>query len=238
MADSTQPDLNTQIENWRLALASSPGLNAGDLEEMETHLRDTIADLERRGLAADEAFLVARRRLGGCEAIQKEFEKSNPSRVWADRMFWAIGFVLVSAVVNSILGFVLGALTAGLALLTNSPVGLSAAKITLNMAGSAVIFWFMAHSIARGNSLFQRLCNAATHNLGLSILVLTATVILALASANLVNQVIYFKFPPSEIGKYSIYTSIGALIQQAVVFGVMIVAARSIRSKQAPSVAD
>jgi len=236
MADSTQPDLNKQIENWRLALASSPGLSAGDLEEMEAHLRDAIAELESKGLSTDEAFLVARKRLGGCEEIQKEFEKSNPSRVWADRMFWAIGFVLVSDIVSSLFTIVLDVSMAGAALFTHSPIGLSAGKIALNMAGSAALFWFMAQSIARGNSLFQRLCNAGTRNLGLSVFALAAVILMTMVSACMVPVVIALKLPQPEMGKYIFYTNIGLMVQPVILYGVMIVAARSIRSKQVPAV--
>lgn len=64
MEEPTQFNLNETLSRWRDRMAASPALGAGDLEELEAHLRDSIAALEAKGLSAYEASLVARSRLG------------------------------------------------------------------------------------------------------------------------------------------------------------------------------
>ena len=42
-------DLETAIRQWKKALAANPGLEDGQRAELETCLREAIADLVRRG---------------------------------------------------------------------------------------------------------------------------------------------------------------------------------------------
>ncbi|HXT11196.1 MAG TPA: permease prefix domain 1-containing protein [Candidatus Angelobacter sp.] len=72
MADQTAFDLNRAIQTWRDNLANSPAFRRENLNELESHLRDSIAALQTRGLSAEEGFLIATRRLGqGREIIEK-----------------------------------------------------------------------------------------------------------------------------------------------------------------------
>jgi hypothetical protein len=52
------------------------------MEELEAHLRDQIADLDAAGLAADEAFLVAVKRMGTLDELSREFARENGGRLW------------------------------------------------------------------------------------------------------------------------------------------------------------
>ena len=49
---------------------------------MEGHLRDQIVELEEAGLAPDEAFLIAVRRMGSTDAVSSEFAKEHSDRLW------------------------------------------------------------------------------------------------------------------------------------------------------------
>ena len=51
--------IEPQIAEWRAYIGSAPGVNGRDVDELEDHLRQQIADLHEVGLAEDEAFLVA-----------------------------------------------------------------------------------------------------------------------------------------------------------------------------------
>lgn len=52
--------------------ANSLASGSENLNELESHLRDSIATLQTRGLSAEEGFLIATRRLGqGQEIIEK-----------------------------------------------------------------------------------------------------------------------------------------------------------------------
>ena len=39
-------DLETQIAEWRTYVAKSPAINGHDVDELESHLREQIADLD------------------------------------------------------------------------------------------------------------------------------------------------------------------------------------------------
>jgi hypothetical protein len=103
MENATSFDLNRAIHSWRETLAQSPAFRGENLDELESHLRDSAAALETRGLSPEEAFLVAARRMGASSALEPEFGKVNGSAIWLDRLFWMlIGF--------QVWGFISGAI--------------------------------------------------------------------------------------------------------------------------------
>ena len=53
-----------------------------DVEELEGHLRDQLAALTEAGLAAEEAFLVAVKRMGSLDALSREFARAHSERLW------------------------------------------------------------------------------------------------------------------------------------------------------------
>src|SRR5919204_5089982 len=71
-----------QIAEWRAYVASAPGVNGRDVDELEDHLRQQIADLNAVGLAADEAFLVAVKRMGEVDVLSREFAREHSGRLW------------------------------------------------------------------------------------------------------------------------------------------------------------
>src|SRR4051812_36254152 len=100
--------LEESIAAWRAEITAQDPLRTAGLDEITTHLRDTFADLRTRGLADEEAFHLARRRVGGAEIVE-EFAKVHPDAVWAERGRWMLFGVLAVAVFWSILSL-LGAL--------------------------------------------------------------------------------------------------------------------------------
>ena len=74
--------LEAQIEQWRSYLGRRRAIHAVDVEELEDHLRDQIATLVNAGLAPDEAFLVAVKRMGAQDAIANEFAREHSERLW------------------------------------------------------------------------------------------------------------------------------------------------------------
>jgi hypothetical protein len=75
-------DLETQIAGWRAHVAGSLALDGHDLEELEAHLRDQIAELDTAGLTSDEAFLIAVKRMGDVDALSREFAREHSGRLW------------------------------------------------------------------------------------------------------------------------------------------------------------
>jgi len=74
--------LELQIAEWRSFVGRQPAVGGRDMEELETHLRDQVADLNAAGLADDEAFLVAVKRMGGLDVLSREFAREHSGRLW------------------------------------------------------------------------------------------------------------------------------------------------------------
>ena len=70
------------IGEWRTAVRGNKAVDESDAAELESHLRDAMADLEGAGLTADEAFLIAVRRVGAVDALTAEFAREHSDRLW------------------------------------------------------------------------------------------------------------------------------------------------------------
>ena len=81
-AFADHPPLEEQISQWRLYLRRRRAINGPDVEELEGHLRDQVAALTNAGLAGDEAFLVAVKRMGSLDALSREFAREHSERLW------------------------------------------------------------------------------------------------------------------------------------------------------------
>src|SRR5437667_2634710 len=74
--------LEEQITQWREYLRRRQALHGADVEELEVHLRDQLLALTEAGLAGDEAFLVAVKRMGSLDALSREFARAHSERLW------------------------------------------------------------------------------------------------------------------------------------------------------------
>ena len=74
--------VESQIAEWRAYVANAPAVNGNDVDELEDHLRHQIAELSAAGLTADEAFLVAVKRMGELNAVSREFAREHSGRLW------------------------------------------------------------------------------------------------------------------------------------------------------------
>jgi hypothetical protein len=75
-------DLEGQIAEWRAYMHRRRELNFTDAEELEDHLRSRIAELTEAGLRADEAFLIAVKRMGSLDELSREFAREHSERLW------------------------------------------------------------------------------------------------------------------------------------------------------------
>jgi hypothetical protein len=71
-----------QIARWRSYLGRRQAIHSVDVAELEDHLREQIAVLADAGLAPDEAFLVAVKRMGDLDALSREFAREHSDRLW------------------------------------------------------------------------------------------------------------------------------------------------------------
>ena len=74
--------LEEQIAHWRRYLHRRRAIHGRDVEELEGHLRDQVVALTDAGLAADEAFLIAVKRMGSLDALSREFASEHSERLW------------------------------------------------------------------------------------------------------------------------------------------------------------
>jgi len=74
--------LEEQIDQWRSYLRRRQAIHSVDVAELEDHLREQVAGLVDAGLATDEAFLVAVKRMGNLDALSREFAREHSDRLW------------------------------------------------------------------------------------------------------------------------------------------------------------
>src|SRR5262245_49492462 len=74
--------LEEQIGRWRSYLHRRQAIQSADISELEDHLREQITTLSAAGLSADEAFLVAVKRMGELDALSREFAREHSERLW------------------------------------------------------------------------------------------------------------------------------------------------------------
>lgn len=74
--------LEEQIDQWRSYLSRRQAVHSVDVAELEDHLREQVAGLVEAGLATDEAFLVAVKRMGALDDLSREFAREHSERLW------------------------------------------------------------------------------------------------------------------------------------------------------------
>jgi hypothetical protein len=74
--------LEQQIDQWRHYLRRRQAIHPVDVAELEDHLREQVAGLVEAGLAPDEAFLVAVKRMGALDSLSSEFAREHSERLW------------------------------------------------------------------------------------------------------------------------------------------------------------
>jgi hypothetical protein len=74
--------LDEHIDRWRSYLHRRQAIHAVDVAELEDHLREQIEALTAAGLATDEAFLIAVKRIGDLDTLSREFAREHSDRLW------------------------------------------------------------------------------------------------------------------------------------------------------------
>ena len=82
MTADLDPQLEQQITAWRDYVSRREAIAGRDVDELEDHLRGEIGRLEASGLAPDEAFLVAVKRMGALDDLSREFAREHSERLW------------------------------------------------------------------------------------------------------------------------------------------------------------
>lgn len=82
MTVDSHNDLDAQIAEWRAYTRRRRELHQADTDELEDHLRNRITELTESGLHADEAFLIAVKRMGSLDELSREFAREHSERLW------------------------------------------------------------------------------------------------------------------------------------------------------------
>lgn len=82
MATDHAPALDELIASWREWMERRDALKRSDVDELESHLRDRVDALLDAGLADDEAFLIAVKRLGSMNELSREYAAEHSGRLW------------------------------------------------------------------------------------------------------------------------------------------------------------
>lgn len=77
-----QEELEAQVAQWRHYIQRRRELQRSDADELEDHLRGCVDELVTAGLRADEAFLVAVKRMGRLDDLSREFAREHSERLW------------------------------------------------------------------------------------------------------------------------------------------------------------
>ncbi len=81
-AQEGQEELEAQFAQWRPYLQRRRELQPSDADELEDHLRGCVEELVAVGLSADEALLVAVKRMGSLDELSREFAREHSERLW------------------------------------------------------------------------------------------------------------------------------------------------------------
>ncbi len=122
MTDLPAPQLERQISQWREFLRRRAAIHGADIEELEDHLRSQVATLTDRGLAEDEAFLVAVKRMGNLDALSREFAREHSERLWKQLVIAPDADDHESATVSRVEAFVVLVLSIAAAIAVKIPV--------------------------------------------------------------------------------------------------------------------
>jgi|SRR5208283_4786223 len=79
MEHVSQFDLNAALRLWLERLGQSPQVKVENLKELESHVLDSVTQLQTKGLSSEESFLIATHRAGSPAQLEPEFAKVNRS---------------------------------------------------------------------------------------------------------------------------------------------------------------
>src|SRR6185295_14334309 len=100
-------NLEKSVAEWRETLLVAPNVSDEALDELESHLRETVDELVRSGLAEPEAFQRAIKQLGGSPNIASEFQKLDQPTWLPIKLVIGAGVVAVlTFAILSIVSFV------------------------------------------------------------------------------------------------------------------------------------
>ena len=97
-------ELENAIADWRNSILQDDAMTPESVAELEEHLRETVDSLHGASINDDEAFVIAKMRLGTTDALTGEYGKVNEGLVWLKRLAWMTAGYLGGGVVEGLIG--------------------------------------------------------------------------------------------------------------------------------------
>ncbi len=239
MKQETKFDLNRAIQDWREGLGQSPAFRSENLYELETHLRDSIAVLQRQGLSDEESFLVALKRIGRSRVLEAEFGKMNRKIVWLDRILWMLigiqGWTTMAVVYSSAM-----ATTRGIASLTVKLVPEMTAPTFLRLQAGLpfalpamflLLFWLTTWLFSRSSRL-KRFIPSQPVGLALILFLISAAVKLGSFAGEWYLPKLTWQTVPFPRWELVAAGFMGMLIPAGCLLLVTLIASRHLRTKK------
>ena len=221
-------DLESAIADWKHTLHQEESVSQGDIVELESHLREGIAELAAIGLSQREAFMVASARLGDHSTLNTEYRKVNGVGTGRQRVFWMVlGFFGGTALKLAISGIstCIGTLSAYVGW-SGAPAG-AAVVIASAVCWSTLMYLVFS---AMNRSVFGQERNYAS----VGWLAVIAAIMAAGSAMGMVGNVVHAKIASmQEVGEAMRWAAIGGwAIQIGVVTACIgIIGSTSLRAK-------
>ena len=136
---SLKQNTEERIREWTRDLASTESVAPDRLQELESHLVDSVLSFREKGLTEEEAFVVASSRIGSKDTLASEFSKSGDVYLWANRVYWMclgyLGIMLAMRMVGAFAAVGQLALTAAV----DDPLKLFIARCLMSLLGLLVV---------------------------------------------------------------------------------------------------
>lgn len=84
-----------QVNDWAESLKARPSLTESDIEELKCHLYDSCESLMEKGLSEEEAFILAKMRMGDSPELDEAFREANQPVIQMRRSLYILAGVLV-----------------------------------------------------------------------------------------------------------------------------------------------
>jgi hypothetical protein len=218
-------DLDAHIRDWRHQLLQHESVAPSEVDELESHLRDTVEELST-ALEPDEAFLLATRRVGSPDVVALEFSKINGARTWTRRAQWMLaGYLVMSLGLGMIGAFSYAAMM--FAAYLGMPFWIAGAFSSLGIVISIVTMMYFAWSVTNGNSLgLQKIASKFANyaKTGRKWWVVTAVLLLLIAKtgAGALSSIFFRQaFGPEQFGVVATLSSTAGWTSSLILFGSM-----------------
>lgn len=229
MESDARFDLTTALSRWTGDFAKRGHLEPEKIAELESHLHDSIAGLQQRGLDEAESFLIATRRLGSPVQIEAEFEKAETTLLPRRALWWLILGVAGWTALGAALGTLESLLTLlGGVFVTNQMT--FAAFIGATKLLTFGLFAWTLLAVANRHPRFQILAGFVARHPWRLVLLLLATNGLCRGISLVSSALLFRQVSVSRAGQFAVVLSYGSLFSSVASLAIILLILRKVRT--------